>query len=259
MSKAVRVERDGPLAIMVIDNPPVNLWDEKLGTDLADAIAEVEADLPRALLIRADGRVVSGGVDVALFDNAASSGRYMELLDGLLDYTHRLEAFEFPVVFCAHALTLTWALELALACDLIIAADDCAFGLVEARIGLTPSMGGTQRLAARAGDGRAREFVMTGEPYPAKTMHEWGVVNRLAPADEVDAVARELAMRLANGPTLAHAATKKILRERRENGVDAADAMTIATAGALFETEDLIGGVKSFLTEGFGKATFNGR
>ena len=100
---------------------------------------------------------------------------------------------------------------------------------------------------------------MTGEPYPAKVMHEWGVVNRLAPADEVDGVARDLAMRLANGPTHAHAATKRILRERRERGVDAADAITIATAGALFDTEDLQGGVKSFLTEGFGKARFEGR
>jgi enoyl-CoA hydratase/carnithine racemase len=150
-------------------------------------------------------------------------------------------------------------LEVALACDIIVAADDCSFGLVEARIGLTPAMGGTQRLAARAGDGRAREFVMTGEPFPSTTLHEWGVVNRLFPADQVDEASRELTAKLAAGPTRAHAATKRILRETRDGGVAAADSITAEVAGSLFETEDLIGGVRSFLEEGFGKATFNGR
>jgi len=259
MADPVRLERDGGLAVMTFDHPPVNLWDDALEAGFKAALDALEADAPRALLIRAEGRVVSGGVDVAMFQRAADSGTYHELLAGLLDYAHRIEAFEFPVVFSAHALTLTWALEVALACDIIVAADDCAFGLVEARIGLTPAMGGTQRLAARAGDGRAREFVMTGEPFPAKTLHEWGVVNRLYPASEVDAEARSLARRLADGPTRAHAATKRILRQTRDHGVAAGDAVTAEASSALFETEDLIGGVKSFLEEGFGKARFNGR
>lgn len=259
MSAAVRLERDGAVAVLTFDHPPVNLWDDALASGFADALDLIEQDPPRALLVRAEGRVVSGGVDVAMFKRAAESGTHVDLLAGLLDYTNRIEAFEFPVVFAAHALTLTWALEVALACDLIVAADDCSFGLVEARIGLTPAMGGTQRLAARAGDGRAREFVMTGEPFPAKVMHEWGVVNRLVPAGEVDPVSRELVAGLAAGPTRAHAATKRILRETRDRGVEAADAITAEVAGALFETEDLRGGVESFLEEGFGKATFNGR
>ena len=259
MSEPVRLERDGGVATLTFDHPPVNLWDDALASGFRDALSAIEAEPPRALLIRAEGRVVSGGVDVEMFKRAAEEGRHVELLAGLLDYTERIEAFEFPVVFAAHALTLTWALEVALACDIIIAADDCSFGLVEARIGLTPAMGGTQRLAARAGDGRAREFVMTGEPFPAKTLHEWGVVNRLLPADQVDTAARELTAKLAAGPTRAHAATKRILRETRDRGVASADSITAEVAGGLFETEDLIGGVRSFLEEGFGKATFNGR
>jgi len=259
MAEAVKLEREGGLAVLTFDHPPVNLWDDALASGFADALDRIEGDPPRALLIRAEGRVVSGGVDVAMFKRAAEEGRHVELLAGLLSYTERIEAFGFPVVFAAHALTLTWAMEVALACDLIVAADDCSFGLVEARIGLTPAMGGTQRLAARAGDGRAREFVMTGEPFPASVLHEWGVINRLFPADQVDAEARRLADRLAAGPTIAHAATKRILRETRDSGVEAADSITADVAGALFETEDLQGGVRSFLEEGFGKATFNGR
>ena len=83
----------------------------------------------------------------------------------------------------------TAAFELALACDLIVAAESASFGLVEATVGLTPAMGGTQRLAERAGSGRARELVMTAERFDAATLHSWGVVNRLWPDDGFDAAA----------------------------------------------------------------------
>ena len=90
----------------------------------------------------------------------------------------------------AHGLTLTAAFEIAFACDIILAAPKAKFGLVETVVGLTPSMGGPQRLAERAGSGRARELVMTGDLYDAATLHDWGVVN--AVHEDVDAEARAL-------------------------------------------------------------------
>ena len=71
MSNPVRVERDGPLAIMTFDHPPVNLWDKALDSGFRDALTDIEANPPRALLIRAEGRVFTGGVDVSVFDEAA--------------------------------------------------------------------------------------------------------------------------------------------------------------------------------------------
>ena len=96
----------------------------------------------------------------------------------------------FDIIYCyaAHGLTLTAAFEISLACDIILAAPKAKFGLVETVVGLTPSMGGPQRLAERAGSGRARELVMTGDLYDAATLHSWGVVN--AVHDDVDAAAR---------------------------------------------------------------------
>ena len=120
-----------------------------------------------------------------------------------------IEALPCPVVFAAHGLTLTAAFEIALACDVILAGPRAKFGLVETVVGLTPSMGGPQRLAERAGSGRARELVMTGDVYDAATMAAWGVVN--AVHDDVESAARALATRLADGPTKAHAATKEII------------------------------------------------
>ncbi|WP_067534690.1 enoyl-CoA hydratase/isomerase family protein [Nocardia crassostreae] len=167
------------------------------------------------------------------------------------------KALPCPVVFAAHSLTLTAAFEIALACDIILAAPKAKFGLVETVVGLTPSMGGPQRLAERAGSGRAREFVMTGDLYDAATLADWGVVN--AVHEDVDTAARALLARLADGPTRAHAATKEIIGAWRSGGVAHADSVAPQVSGQLFGTEDLRNAVQSFLEVGPGKATYTGR
>ncbi len=255
----VRLEREGDTAIVTFAHPPFNLWERVLADSLAEVLTELEVNPPRAVLFRAEGKVVSGGVNVEEFAAAGDPAGARVLFDELMLFTKRMDNLPCPTVWASHALTLTWAMELALTCDLIVAADDCAWGLVEARIGLTPTMGGSQRLAARAGDARAREFVMFGEPTPAATLYEWGVINRLVPKGEVDATARELVRKLAEGPTRAHEVTKKVLNAARDEGVEAADELVVRLAADLFATEDLQGGVRSFLEEGFGKATFEGR
>jgi enoyl-CoA hydratase len=161
------------------------------------------------------------------------------------------------VVFAAHGLTLTAAFEIALGCDIILAAPRAKFGLVENVVGLTPSMGGPQRLAERAGSGRARELVMTGDLYDAATLAQWGVVN--AVYDDVDEAARALTERLADGPTRAHAATKEIIAAWRSGGVGHADAITPEISGALFDTDDLQRAVVGFLDAGPGNASYTGR
>ena len=114
-------------------------------------------------------------------------------------------------MFAAHGLTLTAAFELALACDILLAAEKASFGLVEIVVGLTPSMGGPQRLAERAGPARARELIFTGERYPAAVLERWNVVNRVLPDEGFAEAARAYAHRVAAGPTVAHAATKRLV------------------------------------------------
>jgi enoyl-CoA hydratase len=255
----VRLERDeSGLAVATFDSPPLNLFNRELFEDLQAAVAAVEADSPRALLFRAEGRAVSGGVDVHEFDGLTPelAGR---LWDELIGTVERVEALPLPVVFAAHALTLTAAFELALGCDLILAARSARFGLVEKVVGLTPSMGGTQRLAERAGSGRARHFVISGDLFDAEEMERWGVVNVLLDDDGFDDRARAFATELAAGPTRAHAMTKHVLRRYREGGIPAADQAVRDDAGDLFATEDLQRAVKTFLEMGPGHAEFQGR
>jgi enoyl-CoA hydratase/carnithine racemase len=255
---AVRVERDGGLALLTLDSPPLNLFDRRMFEGLVAGVEAVESDLPRALLIRAEGRAVSGGVNVEEFDGLTPA-QASELWDRLIGLVERVERLPLPVVFAAHALTLTAAFELALGCDLILAARSAQFGLVEKVVGLTPSMGGTQRLAERAGSGRARELVMTGELFGAEELERWNVVNRVFEDEGFDERARAFAAELATGPTRAHAMTKLVVRRFREGGIAAADETIRTEAGELFASEDLQRAVKTFLEQGPGHATFEGR
>ncbi len=257
---AVRVEREADdLVVLTLDSPPLNLFDQRMLDDFRAAVDRLAAEPPRAVLIRAEGRVFSGGVDVHVFDGLTPANA-AELWAELLRTIDQLETLPAPIVFAAHALTLTAAFEIALGCDLILATPEAKFGLVEKVVGLTPAMGGTQRLAERAGSGRAREFVMTGEFFDAAEMERWGVVNRIYPTEKFDARARALAAELAAGPTRAHAMTKHVLRRFREGGIPAADEAIREDTPVLFDTEDLQKAVKTFLEHGGpGHATFSGR
>jgi enoyl-CoA hydratase len=254
----VTLRREGALAVITLEAPPLKLFDAAMFEGLERAVAAIDADHPRGLLVRARGRVVSGGVDVREFDGLTpESGGAM--WTRLLRLVHTVEELPLPTVFAAHALCLTAAFELALACDLLLAAESARFGLVETVVGLTPAMGGTQRLVERAGPARARELVMTGALFDASTLERWNVVNRVLPDEGFDEAARAFARGLAEGPTRAHAATKAIVRAQVEGGARAADERVPEVAGGLFATEDLRGAVRSFLENGPGHATYHGR
>ena len=251
-----RLERDGDVGVLVLDDPPLNLFGREMVGDILAALDESEG--VRALLVRAEGEYFTGGADVKVFEGL--SGQEAERFTAdLLAITHRIEELPFPTLASVHGLCLTAGLELSLACDMIWAAESARFGLVEAVVGLTPLMGGTQRLAERAGPARAREFVMSAGLYDAPTLERWNVLSRVLPDDQLAGKSMRFAQRLAAGPTLAHNATKRIVRAFVERGVRGADDQTAAIGAPLFETEDLKGAVRSFLAEGPGKAGFTGR
>jgi enoyl-CoA hydratase/carnithine racemase len=269
-AEPVRIERAGDVAVVVLDNPPLNLFTPAVFTALDAAVRELVAltdpgrdDRARAVLFEARGKVVSGGVDVTFFRDIAEGpdpiARGGELWAQLLRVAHTIEDLPVPTVYAAHGLTLTVAFELALSCDILLAAEKASFGLVEVVVGLTPSIGGPQRLAERAGPARARELVFTGERYPAAVLERWNVVNRVLPDDGFAEAARAYAHGVAAGPTLAHAATKRLVATSVRQGARAADALVPEVSGALFATADLRGAVGSFLADGPGRATYSGR
>ncbi|MEV6104755.1 enoyl-CoA hydratase/isomerase family protein [Streptomyces sp. NPDC051940] len=256
--KTLSVDRDDGLAVVTFRSPPRNLYDAAMREELPAALAGLAAVPPRAVHFRATGRMVSAGVDVQLFSDTTDARQGAALCAEFLALTAAVEALPCPTVFAAHGICLTWAFELALACDLIVASERASFGLTERTVGLTPCMGGTQRLAERAGPGRARLLVLTGDIVVAETLERWGVVDRLLPAAGFDERALRLTRGLAAGPTRAYAAAKQVLRDWRTGGVARADGQLPGTVAPLFESSDLRHGVESFLHQGPRAAVFAG-
>src|SRR3954453_13741065 len=125
----VRLERDGALAVVTLDKPPLNLFDRALLDDLRAAVDDVAGDPPRGLLFRAEGRTVSGGVDVHLFDGLSVDDA-AALCRDVLDRIHTGAEPPLPSVFAAHALFLPSKFKLFLLSHLLLAAESARFGLV---------------------------------------------------------------------------------------------------------------------------------
>lgn len=254
----VHFHLDGDVGEIVIADPPLNLVSLELSRQLQAAVGEAADSPARAVLVRAEGDHFSAGADVQLFlDRDEASAR--ALIEEFIPAIRRFAELPVPTVAAVHGLCLAAGLEVALSCDLIWAAEGCQMGLVEGVIGATPFGGGTQRLVARAGAGRATEAVLTARPYPAETMLEWGVVNRVVGADDLLEKARAFTRRLAAGPTLAHAASKRMIRLAVDAGVEAADAALPEAGARVMASEDLQAGVRSLLDRGPGHASFHGR
>jgi enoyl-CoA hydratase len=257
--EAVRYEVHGDVVEVVMAHPPLNLYGAPLENGLVAAVRRAAQEAPRALIFRAEGDVFTAGVDVHGFQHHDAE-EYRRKNGGGLGLTQALEDLPFPTIAVVHGLCLTIGLELSLACDLLYASDDARFGLVERRVGISPGMGGTQRMVERAGTARAREFVYSGKLYGSEELMAWGVVNRVFPGATLLEEARTLAADLAAGPTLAMAATKAVVREAADHGTRAADARVDELTSHLIETEDAKVAVKTFLDEGpRARPTFTGR
>jgi enoyl-CoA hydratase/carnithine racemase len=148
--------------------------------------------------------------------------------------------------------------ELALFCDLIWAAEGTMLGLPETRLGIVPLAGGVERVAARAGLGRARAIALSGDLYGAEDFAALGVIDRVVAADRLHAEAEEFARRLAEGPTRAFSVVKQLSQAFATEGVAGADRLLLDAAVGLFDTQDARGGIKSYLESGPGKAVFTG-
>jgi enoyl-CoA hydratase/carnithine racemase len=245
----VRFETSNALGLLTLENPPLNLFDEELISDLQAAVSQARQVALRALLVRAEGKVFSGGADVAIFKERTADEarqRFTSHLRTIAD----LEELPFPTIAAVQGACMAAGLELALACDLIWAASSAHFGQVEASIGTTTLLGGIQRLAERAGPSRAREIFYSADQFDAATFERWNIVNRVLPDEKLASEARAFAERLASGATLAFAAGKKIVRAYLEGGIRKADAVVDEIGPSLFDSADMRSGVQGLLQHG---------
>ena len=245
----VRFETSGTLGIITLANPPLNLFSMELIEDLRAAVAQAKKTPLRALLLRAEGKIFSGGADVSVF-SGKTPAEARALFTSELKTIADLEELPFPTLAAVQGLCIAAGLELVLACDLIWAAESASFAQAEASIGTTTLLGGVQRLAERAGPGRAREIIYTADQYDAATFERWNIINKVVPDESLEARSREFAEKLSKGPTLALAAGKRIVRAFLDGGVRAADKVVDEVAPPLFDSEDMRAGVAGLLEHG---------
>ena len=253
----VKISHEGPVAVLSMEFAPHNL----LGLDLMDGmrkgLAAAKDAGARAILLKSGLRHFSAGADTSLFEDAMGPDGKMTVSP--LEFLRELESFPLPIVAAVQGVCVGGGLEIALACDFILASRSSKIGSVEATIGLNPLMGAIQRQVQRAGIVRAKEMAMLGRRYDAETMEKWNIINRVVDDEKLEEAAMVIALEIANGPTLAHTITKKIANLAAEKGVEAADEAMEELQLPLWSSEDLQTGLESLMTQGPGLAVFKGR
>ena len=255
-SPPVAREMDGQVAVLTMQHAPHNFLGIALFTALIDGVRWAAEQRARAVLLRSSLRNFSAGADLTLLDSAERG------VAPDLDVVELLRVFDtlpIPIVVAVHGVCLGGGLEVALACDLIVASESAKIGSVEAAIGLNPLMGGIQRVTERAGAARAKEMALLARRYDARTLERWNVINRVVPDEQLAEVTETLAHELAHGPTVAHASTKAIVSHAVSHGVQATDEAMRELQKDFWKSDDLKVGLASLVANGPGAARFGGR
>lgn len=248
--------RDDGVAVVTLDHPPLNALSGALLEALAGTAERLGGDpaLKAVVVTGAGERAFAAGADISEFGGPSEA---REVAARFHAATLALEKIPRPVIAAVNGFALGGGLEVAMACDLRVAAESARLGQPEILLGIIPGGGGTQRLARLVGPARAKEMIWSGRQLGAHEAREIGLVDRVAP----DALTAALAWasELAPGAVVAMGLAKRAIDAGfgRTLG-EGLDIETDAFAEA-FETEDAATGIASFLEHGPGKATFSGR
>jgi enoyl-CoA hydratase/carnithine racemase len=220
MGEFVNVEQDDVgVAVVTIDNPPVNALKAALLEELEEELLRLDGDEgARAIVVRGGGeRAFVAGADIkefpALRESPPGEGGSAR---GIQKLGAAMERMRTPVIAAIHGFCLGGGLELAMACDIRVAAEDAQLGQPEIKLGLIPGGGGTQRLPRLVGHGRALLLNLTGEPISGAEAYEWGLVERVVPAGELMEAALALARMLAERSPFAVGVVNGLAAETRD-------------------------------------------
>jgi 2-(1,2-epoxy-1,2-dihydrophenyl)acetyl-CoA isomerase len=246
-------EQDSGVGRLTLNRPDsLNAWTAQFGQDLKSVIEGEAADESvRAVLITGAGRGFSSGADLkAGFDPHPDDGKpdvrkeLHELYHPVIAGIRRIEK---PVVAAVNGPAVGIGCSLALACDLILAAESAYFGLAFVNIGLMPDGGSTLFVPAAVGKARAFQMAFLGERVPAQRALEWGLVNQVHPDDKLMGEAEALVKQLAGGPTRSYASSKQALNRMLYPDLDGQLDLEAELQHALARTDDFIEGVSAFV------------
>jgi len=257
MAEFVSVEVEDGVATIHLQRPPMNALNLQMQREIEAAAQELGARTDvGAVIVYGGPRVFAAGADIK--EMAGMS--YQDMLRasvGLQGAFSAVARIPQPTIAAVTGYALGGGCELALCCDMRIAAVDAKLGQPEILLGIIPGAGGTQRLPRLVGVSRAKELIMTGRHVAADEARAIGLVNQVVPADEVYQTAKELAVRLARGPALALRAAKEAIDRGTEVDLETGLDIERVRFASLFATDDQSIGMAAFVEKR--PAEFTGR
>ena len=259
MATYIGTDRRGPVALVTIDNAPMNALSAALLEELEAEVDALDANPEvRAIVLRGAGeRAFVAGADIKEFPSLRESATEGGSARGIQRLGHRMDAARTPFVAAIRGFCLGGGLELALCCDVRVCADDAKLGQPEIKLGLIPGGGGTQRLPRLVGVGRAMLLNLTGEFVDAETAYAWGLVEKLVPVAEVEAAALEVAGQIAAQSPHAVSLLRELARTTRDLPLEEGLRREADAFVRCLRSEDGAEGVAAFIEKR--APTFTGR
>jgi enoyl-CoA hydratase/carnithine racemase len=218
---------------------------EATGHAFEDAAAD---DSVRVVVLRGEGPMFSSGMDLgSLQDLSKDPGSLREFRDPIVRWWNLLEEMPKPTIAQIHGACIGGAMELALAADLRVMAEDAVAAILEVKIGLIPDVGGCSRLPAVVGLGRAKELIMTGRFINGTEAHAIGFANRVAPAAELDAATQALCDELLGAAPIAVALAKSVLDRVAKPHLEETLELEVEAQERLAASDDFAEGTSAFL------------
>lgn len=242
----VEVTREGPVALVRLNRPPVNALSEQVAIELHEAFTGCQDPAIRAVVVTGQPHFAAGA-DIKGFKETFDRGGRETTASTLLDAIAVLDALEKPTIAAVHGYALGGGCELSLGCDFRYMATDAAIGQPEVLLGLIPGAGGTQRLQRVVGYQAAKDLIYTGRQVAAEEANAIGYADKVLPNEEVLDTAMSDAAEWAAKATAAIAAAKQALAEGR--GVPLSQGLEVEQQAfqATFATDDAVEGVNAFI------------
>jgi enoyl-CoA hydratase len=244
----VRYERKGPVAVLTLDQPPVNVLSAAVLEALLAALREAGDDSGARVVVLASAaeKAFAAGANIREMAPMGPAEAHVHGARGQ-SVTRAIEELPIPVVAAVHGVCLGGGCEIILACDFVIASEDATFGQPEINLGVMPGWGGTRRLPRRIGAAAAREWILTGRTVPAPRARELGLVHQVVARADLLPTAMALAEELAGKSATGLAAAKRALNVAIDSEIDEGLRFELTLWSDLFGTEDQREGMRAFL------------
>jgi enoyl-CoA hydratase len=259
MGTFVSGERRDAVALVTIDNPPMNALSSALLDELEAELDALDGDDGvHVIVLRGAGeRAFVAGADIKEFPALRESASEGGSARGIQKLGHRMDAARTPFVAAIRGFCLGGGLELAMCCDVRVCADDAKLGQPEIKLGLIPGGGGTQRLPRLVGAGRAMFLNLTGDFVDAETAYAWGLVEKVVPVAELEDAALEIASRIGSQSPHAVGVLRELARTTRDLPLEEGLRREAEGFARCLRSEDGAEGIAAFIEKR--APTFTGR